>query len=141
MQTGTLDVILEPEKDSRKRHCLTRCNASTSSTARERKTRELGVSLPLTIFNRKPTLMHNARALTDGHLNLPVMLMRVWITIHFHDRCNLITIKPNPAAFYLVPIAIAVIFTHIFVTCDKFVIMYMCCVGAVMDALLHNTQY
>ena len=35
-----------------------------------------------------------------------------------------------------VPIAITVMFTRtrIFVTCDKFVIMYMCCVGAV-----HNT--
>ena len=42
---------------------------------------------------------------------------------------DLITIKPNPAAFYLidmgttVPIAITVMSTHIFVIC-KFVIMY-----------------
>ena len=35
-----------------------------------------------------------------------------------------------------VPIAITVLFTHNFVTCDKFVIIYnMWCVGAVMDAL------
>ena len=39
-----------------------------------------------------------------------------------------------------VPIAITMMFTHIFVTCDKFIIMYtcMCCVGA---GMLYSTTH
>ena len=40
-----------------------------------------------------------------------------------------------------VPIAITIMFTHIFVTCDKFIIMYtcICCVGAAMHySTTHN---
>ena len=55
--------------DSRRRHCLMSCISSTSSIVREWNTQELKLSVQFIVFRRKANLMHNTRALIEGHLS------------------------------------------------------------------------
>ena len=55
--------------DSKRRHCLTSCEASTSSIAREQNTRELRLSVEFIVLRKNASLMHNTRALMEGHLS------------------------------------------------------------------------
>ena len=55
--------------DSKRRHCLTSCKASTSSIVREWNTRELRLSVEFIVLSKNASMMHNTRALIKGHLS------------------------------------------------------------------------
>ena len=92
---------------------------------------------PHTVLNCMVGTTSNAHARVDIN-----MIRTVSVVLHRPDN-NKTKSSCMPSTLDMgtnVPIAIMVMFTHIFVTCDKFVIMYnMCCVGAVMHySTTHN---
>ena len=56
------------------------------------------------------------------------------VSIVLHSPDNQVQLRSTLDMGTTVPIAITMMFTHNFVMCDKFIIMYtcMCCVGAAM---------